>query len=169
MIREWRRVSHRERDIVTPYLTSAPVKIAAIARALGVEVRSATLKPRISGELKKSETSESGYRIRVNRHEAPVRQRFTIAHEVGHFLLHRDLIGDGIEDNILYRSSLSNQIEIEANRMAAELLMPRGLILPYVEQCGGRISDDLVLRLSEDFEVSEAAMRIRVGMYSGGE
>lgn len=164
MSREWRRISEKERAIIRPFLEEVPVKVASIARALGIEVKSATLRPRISGQIQKSDTSASGYRIRVNRHEAESRQRFTIAHEIAHYLLHRDHIGDGIEDSILYRSTLSDQREAEANRLGAHLLMPEKTVLQSVRDLGGRPTPKVAALLAEQFSVSEAAMSIRLGI-----
>ncbi len=164
MTREWRKITEEERAIIQPFLDEVPVRIATIARELGLEVKSATLKPRISGQIQPSADSPSGYRIRVNRHEAKTRQRFTIAHEIAHYLLHRDFIGDGIEDTILYRSTLSDPREAEANRMAAQLLMPEVTILNALRRHGGRVTLKVAAIMAEEFDVSEAAMSIRIGL-----
>lgn len=164
MVREWSRIDDNERNIIAPYLTAAPVKVAGVARALGIEVKSATLKPRISGQIQPSNVSISGYRIRINRHEPLVRQRFTIAHEIAHYLLHRELIGEGLEDTILYRSTLSNTIEAEANRLAADLIMPKDLILTSLRNRGGDATVEVVSEMASEFQVSEPAMKIRLGL-----
>lgn len=164
MAREWSRVEDSERSVIAPFLEAAPVKVAGVARALGIEVKSATLKPRISGQIQPSESSESGYRIRINRHEPSVRQRFTIAHEIAHYLLHREYIGDGLEDTILYRSTLSNTIEAEANRLAADLIMPQKLILQTLRSYGGVATVEVASVMASEFEVSEPAMKIRLGL-----
>jgi hypothetical protein len=161
---EWAKVSPREQEIVARFLDAIPVKVATLARELGLEVKSATLRPRISGQLQRSETSSSGFRIRVNRHEAPARQRFTIAHEIAHYLLHREDIGDGIEDSILYRSTLSDAREAEANRLAADILMPKKFIRNELKDFGGPVNQEIAQTLAEKFEVSEAAMNIRLGL-----
>lgn len=161
---EWSKVSESEKEIVSKFLEELPVKVATLARALGLEVKSATLRPRISGQLQRSETSSSGFRIRVNRHEAPARQRFTIAHEIAHYLLHRNDIGEGIEDTILYRSTLSNPQEAEANRLAANILMPQKLIRNELKQFGAPVSQQVAKALAIKFDVSEAAMNIRLGL-----
>src|SRR3546814_18529596 len=57
-----------------------------------------------------------------------VRRRFSIAHEIAYFALHRNLIGDGVTDDAMYRSNLSSAVEVQANRMAAGILMPWHLI-----------------------------------------
>ena len=96
------------------------------------------------------------FSIVVNGRHAAVRQRFTVAHELAHFILHRGLIGDGMEEDALYRSDrLSDRQEIEANRLAAEILMPWHLINRYT----GKAADEL----ARIFEVSAEAMRIRIG------
>ncbi|MGR3460779.1 MAG: ImmA/IrrE family metallo-endopeptidase [Roseovarius sp.] len=164
MTREWRKITEEERAIIRPFLDEVPVRIGTMARELGLEVKSATLRPRISGQIQPSSDSPSGYRIRVNRHEAKTRQRFTIAHEIAHYLLHRDFIGDGIEDTILYRSTLSDPREAEANRMAAQLLMPEATILNALRRHGGRASAKVAAIMAEEFNVSEAAMSIRIGL-----
>jgi hypothetical protein len=162
--REWQRLDNAEQAIIRPFLEEKPVKIASVARALGIEVKSATLRPRISGQIQRSETSASGYRIRINRHEAAARQRFTIAHEIAHYLLHREHIGDGIEDSILYRSTLSDQREAEANRLGAHLLMPEKSVIQAMRDLGGKSTPRVAALLAEEFNVSEAAMSIRLGI-----
>lgn len=164
MTREWQKISEKERAIIRPFLDEVPVRIATMARELGLEVKTATLKPRISGQIQPSPDSPSGYRIRVNRHEAKTRQRFTIAHEIAHYLLHRDFIGDGIEDSILYRSILSDPREAEANRLAAQLLMPEESILKFLRRHGGRATSSVAAIMAEEFNVSEAALSIRIGL-----
>lgn len=164
MTREWARIAPEEQRVIMPFLSEVPVKIAAMARALGIEVKSATLRPRISGQLQRVDSSRSGFRIRVNRHEAPARQRFTIAHEIAHYLLHRDCIGSGIEDSILYRSTLSDSREAEANRLGAQLLMPEDSVLRSLRDLGGRATPQVARVMAERYEVSEAAMSIRLGL-----
>jgi len=157
--REWARVDPAHKAVIEPFLQEVPVKVAGIARALGIEVKAATLKPRISGQIGPSDSSPSGY-----RHEAKVRQRFTIAHEIAHYLLHRDQIGDGIEDTILYRSTLSDRREAEANRLAADLIMPEKSIVADLRALGTHITPEVATVLAEKYDVSEAAMKIRLGL-----
>jgi hypothetical protein len=162
--REWDRILSEERATIAPFLNDVPVKIATMARALGIEVKSATLRPRISGQLQRSLESPSGFRIRINRHEASTRQRFTIAHEIAHYLLHRDVIAEGIEDSILYRSTLSDTREAEANRLGAQLLMPEKSVLRVLRELGGRPTLEIARIMAERYDVSESAMGIRLGL-----
>lgn len=144
------------RDILIRHQQAAPVKVGALAGELGLRVLRSDLPPGISGKLSREE--DGSWVIRVNRHDPKVRQRFTIAHEVAHFLLHRDEIKNGITDDTFYRSGLSERREWEANRLAADILMPWNLVRSIATE--GRAS---ALELAKALEVSEAAMNIRLG------
>ncbi len=101
--------------------------------------------------------SSSGYTITFNGNEPYTRQRFTIAQECAHFLEHRDRIGDGISDDVMYRSDkLNSQEEIEANNLAADLLMPKHLVVAHLRS---GVSD--AVELAKIFQMSAAAMRLR--------
>lgn len=152
------------RDILKAHTADIPVKLGALADALGLVVRVGTLKPGISGEIRPSTEAPAGFLIRINRHEKKERQRFTLAHEIGHYILHRHLIRSGITDDIMYRSGLSDQYESEANRFAAELLMPRAIVRERIKQSGRPADDELAGALAKEFQVSVPAMKIRLGV-----
>ena len=99
----------------------------------------------------------------MNRFESKERQRFTIAHEIAHYLIHRDKIDAGVVDSVLYRSKLSSRTEAEANRLAADIVMPRHAVVAAVQDKGGSRSDRVVQDLANAFGVSKQAMAIRVG------
>lgn len=157
------------RDSLTPttikliksFQRTAPVDVLGLAESLGVNVWEDDLSADISGKLfRDSENGgASGFSIVINSSEAPVRKRFTIAHEIAHYLLHRDQIKSGIEDDALYRSKLSNALEAEANRLAADILMPFTL-LRQLQKRG--IYD--VYNLAERLQVSQHALKIRLGI-----
>lgn len=66
-----------------------------------------------------------GWAIIYNSDVTGGRQRFTIAHELGHYLMHRPLLPKGIEcseDVVTYRDG--SDLEHEADTFAASLLMP---------------------------------------------
>lgn len=164
MSREWLRMRDAERATIEGLQIDAPVKVSEVARTLGLTVKAATLAPGISGEIRPDPEHAGSFIIRVNRHDASRRQRFTVAHEIGHFLLHRDQIGGGISDDVLYRSSLSDQREAEANRMAADILMPAALVDRYTAEARAAGVEDIASYLADKFEVSLAAMKIRIGL-----
>jgi hypothetical protein len=157
---EWRELDDDIKARIRIYQDVTPTRLPDLARALGVSVKAATLAPGISGEI--GPNGNLGHVIRINRHDPAKRQRFTVAHELAHFLLHSDQIGDGITDDVLYRSSLSDKREAQANRLAADILMPDELVRQQVETAHEKGVGDLVLFLADEFAVSEAAMRIKL-------
>lgn len=157
-------MSDRHNDIVRKYTVEVPVKLGALAHELGLEVFKSTLKPDISGLIEPSATAPSGFRIRLNRHEMVERQRFTLAHEIAHFLLHRSLIGGGVVDDTLYRSSLSSTQEVEANKLAAKIIMPDELVDSEYRKLRHLPVDAAVSRMASLFRVSTPAMRIKLGV-----
>lgn len=159
--KEWQRISAEQRDLVRKYQETVPVKLSGLAKALGLRVLSSTLPSGISGEIR---PSPNGFVVSVNRHDSARRQRFTVAHEIAHFLLHRDQIGSGISDDVLYRSSLSDTREAEANRLAAEILLPREKLDHELQALPGLNQEELISSLATSFEVSEVAMKIRLGL-----
>lgn len=158
------RVDPAELEVVQRYTASFPVKVGELAHALGLKVVTAPLEPKISGLIRPSPEAPSGFEIKVNKYDSPERQRFTIAHEIAHYLLHRDVIGAGIVDNILYRSNLTSRKETEANRLAATIVMPVALVSKEVRRLGGADRPGVAEELAQLFRVSGPAMKVRLGL-----
>jgi hypothetical protein len=150
-----------DNNTILRYQETAPVDITALVTEFGLSVyQKDDLPDGVSGKICRDASQESpgGYSIHVNANDTYTRQRFTIAHEFAHYLLHRDKIGDGISDDALYRSvKLTTQDEYAANNKAADLLMPRKLVLGYVSE---GVSDPNELK--DIFEVSLQAMQVRL-------
>jgi Zn-dependent peptidase ImmA (M78 family) len=167
MSKELRRVSEAHRRVLDRYLTTYPVKLGNLARELGIAVKVASMPTGVSGQISRE---DGQYVIRVNRNEARERQRFTIAHELAHFLLHRNIIDaspNGITDNVLYRSGAPEQIEFEANRLAADLAMPMSIIEAKLrDEFAGVVTEATIESLADSFEVSKAAMEIRLSTFA---
>lgn len=110
--------------------------------------------------------------IYVNTTESQQRQRFTIAHELGHCVLNHDGISDRLIDSSDY--SFADSIrERAANRFATILLMPTELLALAIEQyqkeeqmtdqeLENSSADALVEKLAETLNVSKQAMRYRL-------
>lgn len=160
---QWQRLPDADRAIIIAHQDVVPVDLSGMARAFGVAIKGATLGPGISGEIRPD--GMGSYVIRVNRHDSPGRQRFTVAHEIAHFLLHKQYIGAGITDDALYRSNQSSRIEAEANRLAADIVMPTNPVRQAAEEFAQLGVADLSTALAERFGVSTAAMSIKL---SGG-
>src|SRR5688500_17955752 len=68
-------------------IKETPIPVEQVALRLGLQVERAALGDDVSGLL----VIQDGHGvIGVSATQSPVRQRFTIAHETGHFLLHRN-------------------------------------------------------------------------------
>ncbi len=149
------------KSVIREFQKSAPVNVVSLAEKLGLSVWEEEMSDDISGKIIKDPVNggSAGYSVIVNEKHALVRQRFTVAHEIGHFLLHRQEIGDGLTDDALYRSGLSTLQEVQANKMAAEILMPFRLIEETM-QSGVRTLGELAAK----FQVSKQAMGIRTGI-----
>jgi Zn-dependent peptidase ImmA (M78 family) len=160
--KEWHKLRQADRELLDKYLRDIPVKLGAIAKDLGIDVKLSSLPLNISGQISKTAT---GYEIKINRHESRQRQRFTLAHELAHFLIHRDIIdrlGGTLSDNVLYRSGAPENIEYEANRLASQIVMPEQALRDAYSKYGENISESMVELLAEQFGVSKAAMEIRM-------
>lgn len=131
----------------TPLSQGFPSNPVALAKSLGLEVHYSSLS-NLDGVLL---CVERAWCILVNCRRHKARRRFTIAHEIGHYLLHRDL-----QPCFLCRPQAGGALEREANQFAADLLMP-------AEACEEWIAS---LRPSkeaaEHFGVSVAAWESRV-------
>ena len=145
-------------QIIADYTASAPVDLVGMITALGLKLqRDAGLPSDIAGKLQRDSNASSGFRIVVNSNDNAGRQRFTLAHEIAHFVLHRDLLKDGLVDDALYRSAaLSDEYERQADRFAAQILLPGHSV-----RAAYKVTRALA-PLAAQFEVSVPALRIRL-------
>jgi Zn-dependent peptidase ImmA (M78 family) len=144
----------------------APIPIDRLARTLEIDVRYSPGKVDVSGALIRNGKSVV---IAVNSAQHENRQRFTIAHEIGHFLLHKGTKVHFDEDfRVNYRNALSSEAtnteEIEANSFAAELLMPADFLRKDLlkiqpdDNAIGTVIQSLAVR----YRVSARAMELRL-------
>lgn len=146
-----------------------PVPVEKIAEDRGLTVRFMPLDDELSGMIFVKEETPI---VVVNSLHHPNRQRFTLAHECGHFELHMSDIGSDVHVDKKYfvmardgnSSKGFDRKEIEANRFAAELLVPRAMLIAELR---GRIVDvddePIIAELARLFEVSTQMMSIRIG------
>ncbi|MEO6325598.1 MAG: ImmA/IrrE family metallo-endopeptidase [Thermoanaerobaculia bacterium] len=161
---------HADRLVLRLRISQAPVDVEQIARQVGLPVVRADLGVDVSGLLVTN--AEESF-ICVQEHDAPVRQRFTIAHELGHFLLRHQFQpgshvhvdrGNFISQRGERATTGVDPKEIEANQFAAALLMPQHLVGDRASRlaAGEPLLDHHVLQLAREFDVSEQAMTIRL-------
>lgn len=149
-------------------IASAPIPVERIAVALGATIRRSPLDESLSGMIYLKGRKPI---IGVNSRHHQNRQRFTIAHETAHLVLHRDTIIEDVHVDrrfpVLMRDANSatgmEKIEIEANRFAAELLMPTFFLLRALKTRGFDIDDEEPLKkLARYFRVSTQALQYRI-------
>jgi Zn-dependent peptidase ImmA (M78 family) len=134
-----------------------PVDPHRIAAALGVRVVA-------RGGPGDADYAFSGYfdaageqpQIEYNMSEALVRQRFTLAHELGHFALGHASAPRDTPDN--FSTAVVDDAERQANQFAAELLMPAEELRILVRS--GRFAD--LDELASAFRTSKVAMAWRM-------
>ena len=143
-----------------PGYAMPPVNVLEIARGSGVEVYATEFSEADGEDVSGSIEIEDGNPvIYVNQEHSETRQRFTIAHELGHWFCGHLTGEDGkIIDNAKRKRSAKWDVnEREANQFAAELLMPSRLLKLAIESGIKRHNDLAVL-----FHVSQEAMSYRL-------
>lgn len=123
-----------------------PVPVDSIASSLGVQVLRVA-NPGWSGAALSNETTATAW---INSDEPLARQRFTLAHELGHLLLHP--LGVEFRD----ASFAGSPRETEANKFAAALLMPLWMVERFARPRAGTPQ-----ALAGIFDVSQHAMSVR--------
>jgi Zn-dependent peptidase ImmA (M78 family) len=141
-------------EVVTP-----PINVTTIIKAEGFKILKQKLPSDISGMIEKTKTEKNIY---INSNHAPTRQRFTLAHELGHHFLHT-IDGEHKDNATLFRKDTDTlSIDQEANRFAAELLMPDKLLRKEIALSERPLDHDLVDMLANTFEVSVIALTYRL-------
>ncbi|MGB0680071.1 MAG: ImmA/IrrE family metallo-endopeptidase [Polyangiales bacterium] len=140
-------------DILQMFMIrTPPVPVLKILRGLDIDVRALDHDPGWDGAV---DGSAEPATIWYSRAVAPVRQRFTLAHELGHLLLHP--LTRTFRDRTNEASVKAHVQERQADSFAAELLMPSWLLTRFVE-----VANAETKRLAALFQVSRAAMARRL-------
>jgi Zn-dependent peptidase ImmA (M78 family) len=167
----------RLRNIVEQLLAGAnvkapPVPVDDLIRSQGVEIARKRFEDETSGLIYVDPKSGHAV-IGLNVSHSKTRQRFTLAHELGHFLLHKRNEGglhvDERDFFVRFRdhhsADGSDREEREANAFAAELLMPTSFLKRDVKELedGLSLSDDTAIReLANKYGVSLQAFSFRL-------
>lgn len=158
-------------------ISSAPVDLEAIANFLHLQVWFEELEDDVSGFLS-VDSDKSVAVINANHHFN--RQRFTLAHEIGHFCLHVGAEKESLfidrKFAVHHRNHISSlgtvKKEREANLFASILLMPKSLISDEIKSSKFDFFDDSeTYMLAKKFGVSEQALGFRLARlkYEVGE
>lgn len=153
---------------VEMYKGTGSIDIVKLAINLGLEVEAVTKEEGYDAQILHDKESNKYY-IRTNINRSMNRIRFSLAHELAHYLLHNHIIESSGSIN---RPSNNNYekgnpvLEKEANSLAAEILMPEELVNKACEDLGLTQKDLVPLEaleeLADRFDVSRTAMAIRL-------
>ncbi len=151
--------------ILEKHGTALPIDVDRIIAEHNIDIRFQPMEEAVSGMLViKGKRATIG----INDTHHPNRQRFTLAHELGHYLLHRGWTQVFVDASTMYfRDGLTaegiDRMEIEANAFAAELLMPENVLRDVVRhQSLDAFDDRAVQSLAVEFGVSVRALTIRL-------
>jgi Zn-dependent peptidase ImmA (M78 family) len=158
---DYQRVKNVVRGLLAEFdIKVPPVNPVDISRSKGVRVTFVDFAgdaDRISGFYDCDDNA-----IYVNKHEFPLRQTFTVAHELGHALMHKDWAASENYKILLRDSGYdgNDSYEKEANAFAAHLLVPRFMLDEYW-------GDNTAESLSRLFAVSVPMIRNRLAFEYG--
>jgi Zn-dependent peptidase ImmA (M78 family)/DNA-binding XRE family transcriptional regulator len=136
-----------------------PVSLSQVAKRINVPVFNWDFPDEVSGIF----VIEQGAAcVGVNKNHPNVRQRFTIAHELGHLIYHegQDLFVDftDMEVSDLSLDDRERELETKANQFAADLLMP----VSWMRNDFNEYGEEGLTYLAQRYEVSEQAAWFRL-------
>lgn len=132
-----------------------PLDIESLVSRLGIIILKEDGEDDFSGCIE--QRSDGNYYLSVNKYHNIRRQRFTMAHELGHYILHRSRLNEIGRETILMREPTAlTQIEREANDFASELLVPKAVLDSQINKGMNQIED-----LADFFQVSVPALKYR--------
>ncbi len=138
-----------------------PVDVIEIAKANDIKVFMGDLDKKISGAIRYNRETKK-FEILINANDTRERRRFTIAHELGHFFLHKDILeSDDVHVDIMYRipnesDEEEKEREKEVDYFAGALLMNKTLLEKMYNE------NNTITELAELFDVSVSAMTVRL-------
>lgn len=145
---------------------NAPIPVQELVSHLNATIRYSPYEGSLSGMVHRRSDGTSVIGINSQHHQ--VRQRFTIAHEIAHLVLHTDEILH-VDDRYLIglrsdvSSAATDDSEIEANQFAAELLMPEELLIDDLQKLPNELEPEAAIKqIAAKYEVSVQAMTIRL-------
>lgn len=145
------------------FITSAPVPIEELIEFHGLGL---ILSDFSDGEISGVIDLKKRY-LYINSLDSPPRRRFTIAHELGHWVLHQPELSTNQELAVLYRRPIgreeNDRIEQEANCFAANLLVPEGLLRDVIHSKKSEsFEGSRNAYLAKIFNVSESVIGYRI-------
>ena len=143
-------------NLISNFGLTPPVDLAQFVKTLGGEICYSDHFDNLEGTLEKIE--DGSFKITIQTNHSPERQRFTIAHELGHLFLHTEYPEkDWNNECIVFHRLGANETEYQANEFAACLLMPKSDFIRFIRDNSQDNKIDISI-VANHFEVSESAV-----------
>jgi len=145
------------------YNHTGNVDVVGLASQLGIEVYAVDERDDFVAQIKYSKKDAKFY-ILVNKNHPHTRQRFSVAHELAHYVRHHDKIKSKGAMN--RQNGGDPDEEQQADKLAAEILMPQDSVRDYLKKMNitldQPIKHGLISKLSEKFKVSNLVATLRL-------
>ncbi|MDC3416674.1 ImmA/IrrE family metallo-endopeptidase [Aquibacillus salsiterrae] len=139
------------KELIEKYNYQPPIPVEDLIAKLGLTIREVSTELDIDAKL-----DANKMRITVNRFQTnPFRRRFSLAHELGHFVLNHHIKPWEFEDPETGKSF----VEPEADEFAGSLLLPQQLLTEHIKK-GVPLND-----IQTKFQVSNQALWVRLEIY----
>lgn len=149
-------------------LKETPTQIANILNKVGFKIYSLEMDETLSGRIgianEFKEILGSKKILQINSKDNRGHQRFTMAHELGHYIFDYDGHNRYANAYSLAEDDVNSPGEIRVNRFAAALLMPKNIFIDKysARKTLGLDEVSICKSLAEEFEVSETAVSKRI-------
>jgi|GEM_PF-741146 len=142
------------------------IDVIKLANEVGIDVYATSGGPEFNAEIS---YENNGFSILVNEDHVETRRRFSIAHELGHYVLDRDLLlkHGTLDRSNVYQDTDEKKREQQADTLAAEILMPAAAVKSFVADKGlgkqSRFESETLADMADCFRVSRpmAITRLR--------
>lgn len=144
------------RILINNDMYNIPVDPVRIAKTYGITVYEGILDNKIAGAIRYYK-DENRFKILVNKNDAPNKQRFTIAEELGYYILYEEKLKKE-EIHIELIDNENNEEEKEVEYFAGALLINKTLLENVYNV------NSTILELAEIFKVSVSSMTVRLNI-----
>ena len=136
-------------------LKTKPINILELSTTLGIEVYNPYFSTKIEGWIEYNE-KETVFEIFLNPQYPAIKQRYTLAHEISHFLFHKDeIVKQGQLDRGYLAKGFFDVREWQANLFASELLIPTDMIEEDIDGDVDLLSEkNLMVHIAKEYKVS---------------
>ena len=145
--------------------TGDAIDVVKLANTLGMEVYAIQEPSEFNSQLM-YQADTNAFTIQVNSAHPINRQRFSIAHEIAHFIKHAPIVKERQSiDRAKVFFTADKKLEDEANKLAAEILMPKELVVGSLKKTATAqsfITAETLKQVAEKFKVSVAVALLRL-------